>query len=174
MDEFESNFLKNTGLNYSYTREFEVNSPVISNLSTKPALDELYVLICSLQNNLEQALRILRVSGDGLEVLALIRQPLDSLKALKNNQNLISDISKDLYVTMKIFEDLIPSTPGAQVAAEGVVKQLFLILDAAHTKIRGLPQTYKMSPDYSDAEFSLTLALTITNYLIIRIRVSCR
>jgi len=181
-DEFESNFLKNTGLNYSYSREFEISSPVISNLSTKPALNELYDNICNLQNNLEHALRILRLSGNALEVLALIRQPLDSIKDLKNKATLITDISKELYVTKKVLEDISPSAPGAQAAAEEVVIHLFQIFDilfdfsskAFHTKIRGSPQKYKMSPDYSDAEFSLTLALTITNYLINRIRISCQ
>src|SRR5581483_1519932 len=172
----------NTGLNYSYSREFEISSPVISNLSTKPALNELYDNICNLQNNLEHALRILRLSGNALEVLALIRQPLDSIKDLKNKATLITDISKELYVTKKVLEDISPSAPGAQAAAEEVVIHLFQIFDilfdfsskAFHTKIRGSPQKYKMSPDYSDAEFSLTLALTITNYLINRIRISCQ
>jgi hypothetical protein len=179
LEEFESNFLKNTGLNYSYTREFEVNSPVISNLSTKPALDELYILTCSLQNNLEHALRILRLSEDPLQTLVMIRQPLDSIKALKKNAR---NIANDLYITTKIVENLNPSTPGAELAAEQLVNDLFQIFEvlfdfsskAFHTKNKSSNQTYKMTPRNVDAEFSLTLALTITNYLIHRIKVSCQ
>jgi hypothetical protein len=184
-DDFDSKFLKDTGLNYSYTKEFEVNSPVISNLSSKPALNKLYDRICNLQNNLEHALRRLRHSGDALEVLAYIRQPLDSIKDLTNltnNPTLIKDISNDLYVTTQIFTDLPSSPPGAQQAAEEVTTQLFKIFNvlfefsskAAHTQNRRSSQTFKINPEYIDAEFSLTLALTITNYLINRIKASCQ
>jgi hypothetical protein len=58
IDEFESIFLKNSGLQYAYTREFNLSSPLIPNLSSKPALNELYDHICNLQNNLDHALRI--------------------------------------------------------------------------------------------------------------------
>lgn len=37
-DEFESSFLKNTGLEQTYTREFDLSSPVIDNLSSAPSL----------------------------------------------------------------------------------------------------------------------------------------
>src|SRR5919199_1975601 len=56
IDEFQSLFLKNTGLQYTYTREFELSSPLIDNLASKPALQEFYNHIYNLQNNLEYAL----------------------------------------------------------------------------------------------------------------------
>jgi hypothetical protein len=80
-DEFDSIFLRNTGLQYVYTREFQLSSPVITNISSKPALNKLYDYICNLHNNLEHALRILRLSDNSLEVLTLIRQPLDQTRA---------------------------------------------------------------------------------------------
>jgi hypothetical protein len=179
-DGFDSIFLKNTGLQYVYTREFELSSPFINNLSSKPPLYEEYDYICNLQNNLEHALRILRHSGDPLEVLALIRQPLDSIKALRNKP-IIDDIAMELYVSTEIFVDLGTSVGGADQAAKEIVEILFTIFDvlfdisskAAHTKTKNQSQMFKMTPQYYDAEFSLTLALNITNYLINRIRFSC-
>ena len=118
-DEFDSIFLKNTGLQYIYMRTFDLSSPLIDNLSSKPSMYELYDYICNLQNNLEQALRILRHSGDPLEVLALIRQPLDSIKVLRNKP-IIDDIAKELYVSTKIFVDLGTSVGGADKAAKEI------------------------------------------------------
>jgi hypothetical protein len=179
-DEFDSIFLKNTGLQYVYTREFELSSPLINNLSSRPPLYELYDYICNLQNNLEHALRIFRISGDPLEVLALIRQQLDSIKGLKNKP-IVMDIARELYISTKIFVDLGTSVGGADKAAKEIVDQLFTIFEvlfdfsskAAHTKTKNQSQMYKMTPHYDDAEFSLTLALSLTNYLINRIRFSC-
>ena len=177
IDEFESIFLKSHGLQYAYTREFELSSPLIPNVLSKPALNELYDNICNLQNNLEHALRILRLSGDALQVLTLIRQPLDGLRLLKHNAALVTDISKDLYVTSKILVN--PNTSGGAEKARHRLFNLFETLfefssKAIHTKTRPPIQLFKMNPDYFDAEFSLTLALDITNYLIKRIKQSCK
>jgi hypothetical protein len=182
IDEFEYIFLKNTGLQYAYTREFNLSSPLIPNLSSRPALNEFYDNICNLQNNLEHALRVLRLSMDPLQVLTLIRQPLDGLRLLKQNDKLVSDISKELYVAPKILVN-INSTDGAETAAIELTNALFNLFDtlfefsskAMHTKTKKPPvQLFKMNPDYFDAEFSLSLALDITNYLIERIRLSCK
>jgi hypothetical protein len=188
IDDFESIFLKNTGLQYTYGREFELSSALIDNLPSKGALYELYDYICNLQNNLEQALRVLRLSGDILEVLVLIRQPLDGIKELKNNPTWIKDIARQLYVNTNILTDLNPSAQGGgETAAKEIVFQLFSVFNilfefsskAFHTKIKYQQQSqpqvlFKMNPDYHDAEFSLTLALTTTNYLISRIQRSCK
>jgi hypothetical protein len=190
IDEFESLFLKNTGLQYTYTREFELSSPLIDNLTSKSALQEFYTHICNLQNNLEHALRALRLSGNTLEALILIRQPLDVIKDLKNNSNWISDIAKELYVDTNILTDLNPSSSptssgGGQMAATQIIQKLVIIFDilfefsskAFHTKTKfqksSQPVTFKMNPEYCDAEFSLTLALNTTNYLIESIKRSC-
>ena len=129
-------------------------------------------------------MRALRFSNDYLEVLALIRQPLDRIKELKNNTLLLDDLANDLYVTTNVFADFSPATGGAQIAAREVVDKLFTIVDilfdvsskALHTKTRSHYQTpqpeYLMKPEYCDAEFSLTLALNLTNYLLERIRLS--
>jgi hypothetical protein len=181
-DEFEDKFLKNTGLQYAYNRTFLLKTPLFEGLSSKPALNELYDRVSTLHNNLEQALRALRFSTDYVEVLALIRQPLDRIRGLKNNALLMDDLASDLYVTKKVFADFPPKTGGAQIAAREVVDELFTIFDvlfglsskALHTKTRSRYQTpppeYLMNPEYCDAEFSLTLALNITNYLLDRIK----
>ena len=183
-DEFESVFLRNTGLQYFYNREFELSTPLINNLSSKLALYELYDYISNLQNNLEHALRTLRVSksnsSDYLQVLTLIRQPLDGMILLKNKSTLITNLAKELYIDKKVFEDVAPSTGGAQKAAEEIVNKLFTIFDvlfdisskALHTKTKYSPQGFRMAPDYCEAEFSLTLALNITNYLLHRMKLS--
>lgn len=185
-DEFETIFLKNTGLQYVYNREFTLSTSILDKdkLSSKPALNELYDRISTLHNNLEQALRALRFSNDYLEVLALIRQPLDRIRELKKNSLLMDDLANDLYVTTKVFADFPPATGGAQIAAREVVDKLFTIFDvlfdvsskALHTKTRSRYQTpppeYLMKPEYFDAEFSLTLALNLTDYLLERIRLS--
>ena len=123
---------------------------------------------------------MLRLSADPLQVLALIRQPLDSIKALKNTTN-VTDIAKELYISTKILADINPSLGGAQKAAEEIVDGLFSLFEvlfdisskALHTKTKGQARMYTMTPDYCDAEFTLTLALNTTNYLINRIKTSC-
>jgi hypothetical protein len=181
IDEFESTFLTNTGLQFFYNRKFELSTPTISNLSSKPALNELYVYLSSLQNNLEHALRHLRLSNDYLQVLTLIRPPLDNIMSLKNKGQFISDLSRELYVDKEVFKDIAPSTTGAQIAAHDIVKGLFSIFDvlfnisskALHTKTKYPPtQGFQMNPGYCEAEFSLTLALNTTNYLLERIKLS--
>jgi hypothetical protein len=185
IDDFESIFLRNTGLQYTYTREFGLHSPLIDNLKSKPALDELYDYICDLQNNLEQALRALRVSNNA-QVLTLIRPPLDGIRDFRdNNPTLIEDMSKELYVDTSIITDLSQQSAGAKDAAKEIVQNLFRIFDilhdisskSIHTKTKKRKNQpallYEMNPDNHDAEFSLTLALTITNYLIDRIKHSC-
>jgi hypothetical protein len=191
VDDFEFIFLKNTGLQYSYTREFGLSSPLIDNLKSKPALNELYDHICNLQNNLEQALRALRISDNALEALILIRQPLDVIKDLKNDSKWISDIANELYVDTNILTDFNPSSNttssgGGQTAAIQMIEKLVIIFDilfefsskAFHTKTKyhksSQPILFKMNPEYCDAEFSLTLALNITNYLIDAIKRSCK
>jgi hypothetical protein len=183
-DEFETSFLKNTGLQYVYNREFTLSTPVLDKLSSKPALNELYDRISTLNNNLEQALRVLRFSNEYSEVSALIREPLDRIRVLKNNDQLMNGLAEELYVTTKVFTDFSPATGGAQIAAREVLDKLFMIVDvlfdvsskALHTKTRSRYQTappeYLMNPEYSDAEFSLTMALNLTNYLLERIRLS--
>ena len=92
-----------------------------------------------------------------------------------------TNLANELYIVKKIFEDLSPSTGGAMIAAQEVVNQLFTIFDvlfdisskALHTKTRYPPPLeFRMNPGYCEAEFSLTLALSITNYLLDRIRLS--
>ena len=69
IDEFQSLFLKNTGLQYTYTREFELSSPLIDNLASKPALQEFYNHICNLQNNLEYALPRINILNIKIKLL---------------------------------------------------------------------------------------------------------
>jgi hypothetical protein len=107
-DEFETSFLKNTGLQYVYNREFTLSTPVLDKLSSKPALNELYDRISTLNNNLEQALRVLRFSNEYSEVSALIREPLDRIRVLKNNDQLMNGLAEELYVTTKVFTDFSP------------------------------------------------------------------
>jgi hypothetical protein len=69
IDEFQSLFLKNTGLQYTYTREFKLSSPLIDNLASKPALQEFYNHICNLQNNLEYALPRINILNIKIKLL---------------------------------------------------------------------------------------------------------
>ena len=179
-DEFETAFLKNTGLQYSYSREFELSMPVLNNLSSKPALYELYSYITTLQSNLEHALRTLRLSYDYSQVMTEVRLPLDGIRLLISNSQLITDLANELYVSKGVFTDLHVSG-GAKKAAEEMVKTLFMLFDilfdisskALHSKTRyPPPQQFLMHPGYCEAEFSLTLALSTTNYILDRIKLS--
>jgi hypothetical protein len=112
----------------------------------------------------------------------LIRRPLDSIKALKKNTAIVTDSANELYIRTKILADISPSTGGAEQAAKEIVNGLFSLFEVLfdisskdlHTKIKNQAHTYEMTPDYLDAEFLLTLALSITNYLIKRIKFSCK
>jgi hypothetical protein len=179
-DEFEKIFLENTGLRYTYVREFNLSTPVIENLSSKPALYELYDYVSSLQNNLELTLRTLRLTNNYVEVMSLIRTPLDGLKILKNKSNLLDDLAKEMYVDKGVVVDL-HTTGGAQIAAREIVDQLFGIFDvlfdisskALHSKTKYQPtRHFQMIPGHCEAEFLHTLALNITNYLLDRIKIS--
>jgi hypothetical protein len=97
-DEFDTIFLKNTGLQYSYNRNFDLSMPVLNNLSSKPALYELFDYIATMQNNLEHALRTLRLSNDYSQVMTAIRLPLDGIRMLRNNTRLMSDLADELYI----------------------------------------------------------------------------
>jgi hypothetical protein len=179
-DEFDTIFLKNTGLQYSYHRNFDLSMPVLNNLSSRPALYELFDYIATLQNSMEHALRTLRISNDYRQVMTAIRLPLDGIRALRNNTQLISDLADELYISKGVFKDLYGSG-GAKTAAEQVVNQLFKLFDilfditskALHSKTKYPPaQQFLMFPDYCEAEFSLSLALSTTNYILDRIKLS--
>jgi hypothetical protein len=179
-DEFDAIFLKSTGLQYSYNRNFDLSMPVLNNLSSKPALYELFDHIAALQNNLEYALRTLRLSKDYKQAMTAVRLPLDGIRALRNNSQLISDLADELYISKGVFKDL-HGSGGAKTAAEEVVNQLFRLFDilfeitskALHSKTKyPSSQQFLMHPDYCEAEFSLTLALNTTNYILDRIKLS--
>ena len=83
----------------------------------------------TLHNNLEHALRKLRLSKDYMQVLALIRQPLDGIKSLKNDTAFKTGLAKELYSDKNVFVDLYTLSGGAQKAPLEVVDHLFSIFD---------------------------------------------
>jgi hypothetical protein len=179
-DEF-SKIMQKLGLHEEYITSFPLKIP--TSVSSSPpnlpsAINRLLPDLNTLVNNLNKAVNTLRSARDDdgyRQVMDQVKTSVESIHQYVDQNK--KDLAQGLFIDVGVINDI--DSTGAQNAAEDVVgkfgkilKNLYLLSSkAAHTtySVRQPSPRFNFVPDYSDAEFVLTLGLVSAKYLLNRI-----
>jgi hypothetical protein len=182
-DDFIKEILEPIGVGDKLIEEFSVGIPsFISSTANQPAaIKKLIPNLILLQRHLKLALdmfRNARSASDLSASMGKIRTPLDTIIKFKNDPDFQS-LGKELFVDTGVISD-IPGLPsgGAIIASQNIINDLWRQFQALaninskslHTSTQTQTQNFEMKPERSDPKYTLISCLSITNYLIDKIK----
>lgn len=179
-DEF-SKVMRRLGLHEEYITSFPLKIPT-SVTSLPPNLpsgiNRLLPDLKTLVNNLNKAVntvRSARTDDDYRQVMDQVKTSVESIHQYFDQNK--KDLAKGLFIDVGVISDIDPT--GAEIAAVDVVGKFGNILKfiyqisskAAHTThtTKQPHPRFNFVPDWSDAEFVLTMGLTSAKYLLNKI-----